>query len=288
MAESTLYLHPATGELTDAPTGGAVRLPGAFTVGVTAPVVLFCKIHGRAEAHGMVAALGMRDREAAGPLAFARALLAAGSHTCGQYRQWARGFRRGLAEIVARGGRASAPSRSWSAYIALINARTSFHDALRALAHLPVPAAPRSVPTQPLALDRRSGEIHVVRGRRAEPDWQSLPSGPTAWLIAPCADHGAELFDTLPFLTRGSARTLLEDLATSLAAEGAASCDEFARRLAALREETSGFADPLRASPVDATETLRFCVALAGAIVRVSDDLGWLVAHALVDLAGGA
>jgi hypothetical protein len=56
--------------------------------------------------------------------------------------------------------------------------------------------------------------------------------------------------------------------------------------VAALREQTSGIADALRASPGDGTDTLRFCVALAGAIVRTSDDLGWLVAHALAGLVG--
>jgi hypothetical protein len=287
MAESTLYLDSTTGELSDEPASGRVRLPGAYTVGVTAPVVLSCQVHGRYEAHGMVATLGMRGRETAGPLAFARALLAAGSRTCRQYRQRARGFHQDLARVVARGGRASAPAQSWASYIALINARTPFHDALRALARLPIPAAPRSVPTQPLALETRSGTIRPLRGGQAQAGWQILPAG-TAWLIAPCAEHGTELFDMLPYLPPGSARTLLEDLATSLAAEGAGSCDEFARRLVALREQTAGFADPLRASPVDGTETLRFCVALAGAIVRTSDDLGWLVAHALVDLASGA
>jgi hypothetical protein len=152
MTKSTLYLGPATGELSDEPAAGHVRVPGAFTVGVTARAVIFHHVHDRYEAHGMVAALGMRDREAAGPLAFARALLAASSRACRQYRQWARGFHQELSRVVAREGRANAPAQSWASYIALVNARTSLHDALRALARLSVPAAPRTAPTQPLAL----------------------------------------------------------------------------------------------------------------------------------------
>jgi len=281
MHQTSLYLDPASGTLNERPGSGSLLVDGGFTVGVSAPVVFPCQLHGRYEAHETIVALGMRDRGAAGPLAFARALLAASAGVCRQYRQWMRGLEGDLTAIVRRGGGANAPARSWSAYIAAINRRVAFNSALRNLAALRVAATPAASLVRGMALDPHSGMIQTVRGLHVPVGWQPLPRD-GAWLVAPCEMHGMELFDTLGHLGPADHSALQEDLAVALAAEGAQTCDEYDQRLRRLQDEV---ARVQWGTPPAGTAPLRYCQHLAGAIVRVSEDLGWVVARALAGLA---
>lgn len=281
MHQTVLYLDPASGTLDDRPGPGLLQLSTGFTVGVSAPVVFPCRLHGRYEAHETIVALGMRGRGATGPLAFAKALLAASAGTCRGYRQWVRGLEGDLTAIVRRGGGPNTPARSWSAYIAAINRRVAFNSALHNLAALRVPETPAASPVRSMALDPRSGVIRTVAGLNIPAGWQLLPRD-GAWLIAPCEAHGVELFDALGHLGPADHSALQEDLAVALAAEGAQTCDEYGQRLWRLREEVGRV--QWGTSPAG-TVPLRYCQHLAEAIVRVSEDLGWVVARALADLA---
>jgi len=91
-----------------------------------------------------------------------------------------------------------------------------------------------------------------------------------------------ELFDTLGHLGPADHSALQEDLAVALAAEGAQTCDEYSQRLRGLREEVGRVQ---WGSPPAGIVPLRYCQHLAEAIVRVSEDLGWVVAQVLAGLA---
>lgn len=301
MAESTLYLDPRTGILDDAPTAGSLRISGAFTVGVTAPVVIYCHLHGRYEAHDEVARLGMRGRAGFGPLMFAKALLAAASGDCATYKKWTAGLSREVTAIISRPGRASTPTYSWECYARMISQRTPFHDALRALARMSLPVVAPSVGQAslvPIELNRATGAIERRPPERSGGNWQVLPKD-SAWLVVPCKRCGFECMDTFALTGEavgaggaGGARSrrapgmpwkgeiapLSHDLAKVLAADGVRTCDEYEQRSRLLDKALQGDVDPNQMGP------LKCARSIATAVVGVAEDIGWVVAEALSNL----
>lgn len=284
-----LYLNPSSGDLKSYHERGFVAIDGDFTSGVTAPVVLFCRLHGVYEAVGKVTVPGARGRSVQGVYAFLRCALAAAAGTCRTYRTWRKGLGDSILQIVSGPATPAGPVRAWREIGAVFGMRVPFVDALRALASLQTPhMAPLVVAAHPMtvvSLDPTTGSISASPGTgRVPPGCLRLPSD-AGWLIIRCPDHGWEMIDTLPAISQADAVALVEDMATVICADGVDTCAEFHKRIEILRER----------APTAVTDEwyqgkglwpLLYAQQLADAIVRVTGDIGWLVAEILMRSSG--
>jgi hypothetical protein len=295
---STFYLDPQTGALyaESRPARGVVQLPGVFVVGVTAPVVIDCMLHGF-EAHMSVVGLGHRGRNVQGPHTFARCALAAAAGSCRQYRAWEAGLADDITRIPQRTSEISWSTQSWRALRAAISQRVEFLEAMRALAaiELPqlsqeeasaiaLPQPPRAVTGVNYALHRASGTISVIASHQCPPGYVRLPYDGGAWIATRCRDHGWDLYDEIPALSGQDWEAVISDFAVVTAADSARSCEELYARFYSLAE----FAEKIVLSPNEVRGasaglgTLQHARAVADIIAKVCGDFAWPAMQGLI------
>jgi hypothetical protein len=274
-----LYLDPKTGTLSTNPSPGAQEV--ACTPGVTAPIVVHCRVHGVYEAVSTVAAPAVRGRDQASIMAFVGSLLAAAARSCTRYRAWMRGVKGEVTRVLTAVPSPTYPVEAWREIGAVVGKRVPFMDALRALASLELPRsnarAASALPYAVVTLDPASGLVELQISGRVPPGHIRLSPNP---LIVRCSTHGWEQVGTLPHISVLASHPISLDLAPVICADGVDTCAELRKRIEIL---TQHMPDPQAHDPTlpDAVRTMHYMRDMAASILRVTDDVGWLVAQVL-------
>jgi len=276
----TLYYNPDNGDLRDDIFEWALPLE-KYTVGVTAPLFVRCRLHGKAEIVDDVTAVPSIPNHALF-LGFARALLAASQRSCAEYR--ARAGRLAAAayvQAVNAEPRAARPLRSYTLLEDILD--VPLVRAVAALAALGLPALPAGMTrlTPGAALDQATGEI-TARGSEA-PLPRHLVALPAdgQWLLAPCRAHGWDYYGALPT----GATTALLSVARVMLAAACTSCEDYRARTSLLT-----FPPELPAGRRSPLGVMTAFIEIAALLTRVTENVGWVVARhlsAIADALGG-
>lgn len=274
----TLYLHPDTGELLDDPVAWAPPIPDV-DVGVEAPLIVRCQLHGQYEHHDRIVGALHIERSAETVLDFARCLLAASSGSCRTYRAWVPQLDERYLTRLEAIPRAQRPLASYLLIADIIASVLPHADALAALAAMPLPDLPPA--TYPVGrqaiLDLRTGTITLVSpSERAPAGMVSLPRG-RQWLLAPCRNHGWDLFGRLG-APSGRTQQILTHYARVVIATSVASCDDLRARTRLMR------IDPVPECVGRALDALRYYRDFAGALHQVTHDTAWVVGEILDEI----
>ena len=276
---AALYLDPRTGVLSMDPRPGAQEV--ACTPGVTAPIVVHCRVHGVYEAVSTVAAPAVRGRDQASIMAFVSSLLAAAARSCTRYKAWMRGVKDEVTRVLTAVPSPAYPVEAWREIGAIVGRRVPFMDALRALASLEMPRcgtrAASSLPYAVVTLDPASGLVELQTSGRVPPGHVRLSPNP---LVVRCDTHGWEQVGTLPHISTLASHPVNLDLAPVICADGVGTCEELRHRIDILMQHMP---DPQAHDPTlpDAVRTMHYMKEMAASILRVTDDVGWLVAQVL-------
>jgi len=279
MTTPIVYYHPDTGEIRAYAFTHAMPLPDC-TVGVVAPALVRCQIHRAYEPLGRIMKAPTIQGHAR-LLSFARALLAA---VCGDCRTFSRRVR-GLTEQAYHTRldatpQAEQPLASYRLLSDLLE--TPQPRAIATLAAMPLPAVAPGISAirRHAVLDPQRGRILIAPPRAKHPTLVALPQDGQS-LVAPCATHGWDCLGTLAPDDAPVGSPLFRNLGLVLLAPACTSCDDFKAREALLRIpdylRSRGSASPLA--------FLQYCRAVAIAIMRVTQDTGWVVREELSRLA---
>ncbi len=278
MTASILYFSPDTGDIRGDVFAHAVPLADC-ALGVRAPVLVRCEHHGQYE----VVASVVKAPSVPGHghlTAFGRVLLAAVCGECRAFHERVRDlteetYRARLDAIEV----AVQPLASYTVLETLL--QTGLPEALRALVAMPLPKMARGVTFTGSAatLDRATGSI-APSSRAAVSGSELIRLAQTGhWLVAPCRTHGWDNLGPLACDIGQPPVTVLRGLGRVLLGRACTSCEEFHARETLLR--IPAFPSPQRITPLS---YLRYCHDAAEAIVRVTQDVGWVVGEQMVHL----
>ncbi len=279
MTTPILYFHPDTGEIQADAFAHAMPLPDC-TVGVIAPALVRCQVHGAYEPLGRV----MKAPAIQGYtrlLSFSRALLAAVCGDCRTFSQRARGLTEHAYHTrLDAAPQAEQPLASYRILSDLLE--TPLPQAIAALAAMSFPAvAPGISAIQRRAvLDPQCGRILIAAPGAQDPILVQLPQDGQS-LVAPCATHSWDCLGTFAPDDAPIGSPLFRNLGMVLLASACTSCDDFKAREALLNIPDY----PRSRGPASPLAFLKYCRAVAIAIARVTQDTGWVVGEELSRLA---
>jgi hypothetical protein len=278
MASPILYFSPDTGDIRGDVFAHAVPLADC-ALGVRAPVLVRCQFHGQYE----VVASVVKAPSVPGYghlLAFGRVLLAAVCGECRAFHERVRDlteetYRARLDAIEA----AVQPLASYTVLEALLH--TPLPEALRALAAMPLPQTARRVRFTGSAaiLDRATGSIVPSPSAAASRSELIHLAQGDHWLVTPCRTHGWDSLGPFTCDIGQPPTAVLRGLGRVLLGQACTSCEEFHARETLLR--IPAFPSPQRITPLS---YLRYCHDAAEAIVRVTQDVGWVVGEQMARL----
>ena len=278
MTAPILHFSPDTGEIRGDVFAHAIPLADCAP-GVRAPVLVRCRHHGQYE----VVASVVKAPSVPGHghlLAFGRVLLAA---VCGECRM----FRRRVHDLTeetyhARLGAVPAAVQPLASYTVLEPLLDMLlPEALRALTAMPLPKVARGLTLtgNGVMLDRATGHI-APSPSAAVSGSDFVPLVQTGhWLVAPCRTHGWDSLGPLSCDISQSPVPVLRSLGRVLLGQACTSCEDFHARETLLR--IPAFPNPQR---ITSLSYLRYCHDAAEAIVRVTQDVGWVVGEQLAHL----
>jgi hypothetical protein len=273
-----LYFSPDTGDIRGDVFAHAVPLADCAP-GVRAPVLVRCQLHGQYE----VVASVVKAPSVPGHghlLAFGRVLLAAVCGECRVFHEQVRDlteetYRARLDTVEA----AVQPLASYTVLEALL--RTRLPEALRALTAMPLPQMARGVTFTGgvVILDRATGSIAPSPSAPVSGSEVIRLAQTGHWFVAPCRTHGWDNLGPLTCDVSQPPVPVLRSLGRVLLGQACTSCEEFHARETLLR--IPAFPSPQRITPLS---YLRYCHGAAEAIVRVTQDVGWVVGEQMVRL----
>lgn len=274
---TTFYLNRKTGALSAEPGPWTWPLDG-YSLRVTRPLLISCRIHNCYEQVGQIESTEVVDRSGSSLMAFARSILAASAPDCTTYRRWKTGLVKNYREVLERAPAIDAPLVSYLGLAETLHTRVPFERGLRNLAgadELRFVLPPTTRGRIPY-LHPEDGTVrwHPYERRPAD----GVPLENSGWLFIRCRTcHRWECVDTLPALS-GIVSNVLAQYACVLIGQAVRSCEDYAMRTQVLKlPEAAQVSHPFA-----------WFKACAERIVQATEDVGWVVAQALdrlIDLA---